>query len=629
VPTAGYALAGCILALSCATLEGQVRQSELVGVPIKAVVYGNSHGALAPSPDGREGMFYIPYYSTTGGALVGYHADSGEQVKVQLGSAGGYGCVRGADGALYVGGISPGDLYRYDPQTSELRNLGGSQFGVQYLWDLAASADGKVYGACYPTCSVIEYNTATEELRDLGPMSEGEQYARSLCVDSRGRVWVGVGTHAHLVVLDPETGERRDVLPEDRKDNSCCYDLQASGRYVLVSILYDGEVLVFDAETERLVGVIPPPSDSLAWMNARGGAPGRPYLYSTPGGDLYQYDIAAGELSLLAAGLGQCEQVVDDRLVHGISDQDYFLYDLQTREVLERRALAEAEDGMEIFTLTGAPDGNLYGSTYINQHIFEYRPEGNRLTDLGKCIRLGGQVDSIHAGRDGRIYLGSYVHAALSVYDPRRPWSPSREPDGNPRELGTVGHGQYRTQAIVLGPDGCIWVGTIPSYNSAPTGALTRWNPATGEHRSWLDLVPGGAVSRMVADDRYLFCAGGGRFFVWDPSREAKVYEEERSVSGLASAQGVVVGSSGDEVFVFDPQEMRTVAAFPAPLGAMDRLAVAPSGLVYGINGKGIVEIDASSQAARRVSTEGGQQIAVDTRGDLYFARGAALYRLR
>jgi streptogramin lyase len=574
-------------------------------------------------------MFYIPYYSTTGGALVGYHAESGESVKAKLGSAGGYGCVRGADGALYIGGIGPGNLYRYDPTTSELTNLGGAQFGVQYIWDTAASPDGKVYGACYPTCSVIEYDVATGELRDLGRVVEGEEYVRSVCVDHRGKVWAGVGNRAHLVVLDPQTGERHDVLPEDRRHNSTCYDLQASGKHVLISTLYDGEMLVFDAHTEGLARTIPMPDDSLCWMNTRGGPPGRPYLYASPSGDLYQYDIDAGRLTRRAEGLGQCEQVVEDRFVHGIDDQDYFLYDLQQGEYLDRRTLTEAEEGMQIYTLTGAPDGNLYGSTYINQHIFAYRPESGRLTDLGKCIRTGGQVDSIHAGRDGRIYLGSYVRAHLSIYDPRKPWRPSRDPDGNPRELGMVGHGQYRTQAITLGPDGNIWVGTIPSYNSAPTGALSRWNPETGEHESWLDLVPGGAVTRIAADEKHLYCAGGGRFFVWDPWRETKVHEEERTVHSLVVAAGQVLGSSGDEVLAFSPQEMKILATLPSAIGPMEHMAVAPSGLVYGISGKGICEIDAAQWTARQVSAEGGKHIAVDRRGDVYFARGAGLWRLK
>ena len=95
--------------------EAPMRQARLIGTPIKAVVYGNSHGVLARSPQGRDGMFYIAYYSSTGGALIGYEAQADETVTVKLPSSGGYGCTVGTDGALYIGGIMPGNLYRYGP----------------------------------------------------------------------------------------------------------------------------------------------------------------------------------------------------------------------------------------------------------------------------------------------------------------------------------------------------------------------------------------------------------------------------------------------------------------------------------------------------------------------------------
>jgi len=66
---------------------------ETLGVPVKAVTFGNSHGVLARSPSGLPDMFYIPYYSTSGGALVGIHPANGEHVVIKLPSQGGYGCT--------------------------------------------------------------------------------------------------------------------------------------------------------------------------------------------------------------------------------------------------------------------------------------------------------------------------------------------------------------------------------------------------------------------------------------------------------------------------------------------------------------------------------------------------------
>ena len=179
---------------------------------------------------GREGLVMCCALFLAGVALCEQESRrTGERAEAKLASGGAYGLAVGSDGALYAGGVGPGNLYRYDPATNELRNLGGKQFGAKYIWSCAASRDGRVYCACYPGCNVLEYCIATNTLRDLGPIVKGEKYARSVCVDAFGKVWVGVGTHAHLVVLDPKTGEKKDVLPQQYRGDSLCYDLGASG----------------------------------------------------------------------------------------------------------------------------------------------------------------------------------------------------------------------------------------------------------------------------------------------------------------------------------------------------------------------------------------------------------------
>ena len=606
-----------------------MRQAELIGIPLRAIDYNNAHGAFARSPQGRPGMFYISYYATTGCELVGYHAESGELVKVPLPSGGGYGLCEGSDGALYVGGVGPGDLYRYDPASGRLDTLGGSEFGVEYIWQLVATEEGKIYGCCFPTCNVIEYDIASGHRSDLGRLSPTETYVRSMCLDAAGDIWAGVGMRAGLVRIDPATGERREMLPDRYRESSCCRSLGASGRYVTVSLSHDGVLLVFDIETEELLRTVPRPVDSGAWMFTCGAPSGSIFLYNSPSGDLYLYDIEADTLTLQARGLGQCEHVVDGRYVHGIADQDYFLFDLETGDYLDRKRLTEAADGMRIQTLAGGADGHLYGSTYICQHIFRYDTQKETLSDLGRVMRLGGQVDSMHGGRDGKIYMGSYIRATLSVYDPGRPWQPGVEGDSNPRELGPIGEGQYRTCTTVLGPDGCMWVGSIPDYNSGPTGAFTRWDPRTDEHRTWTDLVPGGAVRRAFADDRYLYCAGGGRFFVWDPGSESKVCELELNVASLALLRdGSVLISAGDDLSVFDPASMSIARAFTSPVGPMNSLAVLPDGQVYGMNADAVARIDPVACTGEKVADEGGTLLTADARGDLYFARHAELYRL-
>ncbi len=617
------------LPLLCASiaLAGTV---EDLGIPIKAVVFGNSHGVLARGPRGTPDMFYISYYSTTGSQLIGYHAATGEKVALPVGSAGGYGLTKGLDGALYLGGVGPGNLYRYRPGDQALESLGGAQFGVQYIWDAATAPDGKIYGACYPQANLIEFDPATGVLRDLGRLREDVQYVRSVCVDRLGRVWAGLGTRAHLIVYKPGDGSQREVLPEEYHGNSSVYSLQANGDYVFASVLYAGVLLVYRIDTCEVVRTLQHPPGDFMWMNCAGAPAGHAYLYGSPSGSLYDYDVEADKVTLLARNLGQCELVADGRFVHAINDQDYVLYDLQEKKALYRERLAEARDGMALFTLTSGPDGMIYGSTYINQHLFRCNPQTGDLTDLGKVIRGGGQVDSICCGRNGKIYIGAYARAILAVYDPSRPWQPGIAADSNPRERGPIGQGQYRTRCIVQGPDHNVYVGSIPSYNSGPTGAFSRWNTATDRVTVWTDLVPGGAVHHVAADDRYVYGAGGGLLFVFDPQTGKKVHEEQQPVSAMAvGPDKLLYLSLGDEIAVFSPTELNIVARFPCPAGALGWMILAPNGKLCGINGKTLVEIDPEARTATVLAAEGGKFLAADSDSNLYFARGSRLFRWR
>ncbi|MFO7948466.1 MAG: hypothetical protein R6V19_16810 [Armatimonadota bacterium] len=598
---------------------------ERVGVPIRAVVYGNSHGVVV----GDEAQtFYIPYFSNTGGALVGCNTAPGEVFDVPLGSSGGYGLCPGGDGALYIGGVNPGDIYRYDPETQSLDTIGGSEFGNTYVWDTVASPDGnKIYGACYPTAGVLEYDIETSEMRFIGPIREGIQYARSIAVDADGNVWVGGGTQATLVVIDPATGEMQSVLPPEY-DANMVYSLRRHGPYMCASVLFENHWLLYDTESREIVQKVPNPDEAVWMMHSRGGDEGTFYLYSFPNGDLYSYAPQTQAYTLHAERLGQCAVVTENRWAHCVDDQSYVLYDLEQGREITRSKLAQATDGMNIMDLAASPKGHIFGATYINMHMFGYRPESGELHDLGKVSKWGGQVDSMSCGRDGKIYMGAYVMAVVNVYDPSVPWRPGEDPGANPRCLGSIGHGQYRTRCNTLGPDGMIYMGSIPSYGSAPKGAFSRIDPDSGEATVWTDLVAEGAVHKCDSDDRYVYAAGSNEFFVWDPFASEKAHSIEMRVTALAcEPSGGVIGTSNAELFKFSPDTMEITRTVEAPTGDCTEMTLAPNGMLYGLNDDSIIEIAPDTLETRIIADEGGQFLAADADSNLYFARGAQLWR--
>jgi len=623
------AVVSCVFALVCAGARGESWRVEELGVPITAVTHANSAGVLAPGPGGRGTMFYTSYYSTTGAELVGYDFRRKVAFKKRLPSDGGYGVALGKDGCVYIGGVAPGDLYRYDPNTDALTTVDVKQFGVQYIWDVATAQDGTLYCAAgYPQSRLVAFDPSAGRVRDLGEMVPGQHYLRELCVAGTGAVWSGIGSRAHLIVCDPKDAGTRNVLPERYAANSTVYDVEAVGDYVVASVLYDGVLLVYDAATEKVVHEIPKPPDDISWVIASGGEGHTVYLGTFPSEDVYRCDLRDASLKRVTEGIGQIKFVEAGRWIHAIDDQDYVVYDLERGRVAARARLAEGGDGMAIFALTSGPDGNVYGSTYINMHLFRCDGTSGALTDLGKASRWAGQIDSLSLGRDGRVYVGAYVQAVMSVYDPNRPWRPGRDSDSNPREIGRVGGGQYRTKANALGPDGKLYVGSIPSYNSAATGAFTICDPQTGAMDVHLDFVKGGAVHALVADDAFVYGAGGGEFFVYDPAAREKRFRVERPVTALATMQaGKVVASGDGKLFVYDRGRNEILGEAANALGDFSHMVTGPEGAVYAVNTAHAARIAGDGLSVTALTEEGGQFAALDAQGRLYFARGAKLYR--
>lgn len=78
----------CVLAILAVwplAAHGESPKVELLGIPSKSVVFGNSQGVLAKGPNEQADMFYLSYYSTTGCEFIGHHAPPKQGVATKLG----------------------------------------------------------------------------------------------------------------------------------------------------------------------------------------------------------------------------------------------------------------------------------------------------------------------------------------------------------------------------------------------------------------------------------------------------------------------------------------------------------------------------------------------------------------
>lgn len=616
---------------------GQAGEPVDLGIAVKAVTYSNSQGIVGPSPEGGHPIFYMSYYNTGGTELLGYDHRIHKVYRYRIpGQSGGYGLTLGPNGKVYVGTVGQGHLVQFDPATQQVRDLGDAGRPTQYVWSCATSPDGLIFGAGYPKCIPLIYDPKADKLTSPGSISPrpGTDYLRYVVSDAKGRAWFGVATKAALVVYDPKDGSRRDILPKQYASEQMVYHLCRSGNEIFATIISRGSVLVFDADTCELKREIPKPEGHTTLFVTVADRQGNVYCHGAPTHHLYVIRPGATRAEKLHDYFGSVKALMDDRYLLGFFDNNGRILDLKTQRIIDDRRWIEPMQGMGIFTLTRGPDGAIYGSTYINQHFFRYNPKTRKLEDLGRIIRGGGQCDSIAMSRDGkRVWMGCYAGAYLAVYDPTRPHKLGTGPDCNPRDFGRLGGGQYRTKATVEGPDGRIYVGSIPSYNSAPTGALTVFDEKTLTKKQFTDLVPGGSVHHLASNDRVVFGAGGGKVFALDPTTLTKTVERDLACTAMVlDAQGRLVVSSSGALHGLDPDSLKTEWTVPfsdvEKLSRFVKLVVDDRGTLYGMSNIGPFRIDHEKKQLKRLTPLASPHLAVDKAGRLYFSRSAHLFML-
>jgi hypothetical protein len=310
--------------------------------------------------------------------------------------------------------------------------------------------------------------------------------------------------------------------------------------------------------------------------------------------------------------------------------------------------------GSEIFCLHAGPDGCLYGSSILPEHLFRYDPRNGELVDLGRCSRSTGEAYSM-ADLDGRIYISSYPAARISVYDPAKPYKFGEEEGANPRDLGRIDDISYRPRSTLAGPLGRVWTASLPDYGRWG-GPLSYYDPGTGDKNAYYRIVGDGSCYTLAhLESEGLIAVGtsisGGSgtrpkvdqavLFLWDYRTEKKVWEGtlDRPVSVF---NALVVGPDqrlygtvrgGDvrpEMFVFDPKTRTFTERFTLPdANPLDLgLQNGPDGRIYGFARSCIYRVDPASLAVEEVlRAPGAFHIAGPIVGkEVYFATN---HRLR
>lgn len=553
-----------------------------------------------------------------------------------------------ADGTVYFG-MTEGQLYSWKPGDDAVTALGVPYPG-QGIWRLDAAPDGVVYGGTYPGGELFSFDPATGAFVNHGQAVPGETYARTLEADDDG-VWVGTQPRARLTRFDRATGEFTQVaLPEQYATHDVVYDMTLAREYLLLRVQPSNDLLVYDTGSGEFANIVP-------------GISGRAMSAPDPSGRYVYFRIASQGIvaydldTHTYAPVGWAPNAFPGSWAWADLDHPdfpgltlvmtYYYGRVYAWNPATRKTRYIGESGLQgapntVTTLGSGPDGAVYVGAFLS-------PPGMARFDpaVGATTLLpgAGQIEGFGAYGDHLVF-GRYPNAGLLDFDTTRPWSNGT----NPGPPVAIADEQDRPQAFAQVGD-VLAVGSVPKSGRLG-GALSLWDPATGEVATHRNVVPDQSVVSLAEHDGMLYggtSVNGGygidpvateaELFVADPVTGDVVHRQVpvpggRAVNGLTfDDDGTLWGVSDGTLFTYDPEARAVTRAeqlFPrsSSMYGHDRhLYFRDDGYLYVTSSGSLWRVDPDTWTPTELASSGVGSLATDEAGNLYYARGAALYR--
>lgn len=519
----------------------------------------------------------------------------------------------GKDGKIYTatceGGTHPGSILVLDPTKPDegLKLIGRPADSESYIWELVAGTDGKIYGCTYPGAKLVSYDPATGKLADLGRMDEQEQYAREIAAGDDGWIYTGIGmVRGNIVGYNTATGEHKSMLTDEERLPGC--------------------------------GVVHTASDGI--------------VYGRIGAQWHRF--SNGQATKVAEHPGPKPRVLKDgRILVDSGIHDYYeLIDPKTNEKQMFKPQYRG-DGSMVFVVGEGPRGLIFGGSAVPLSMWQFDPATSQSEDFGNPTDTDGEIYSILTHGDD-VYVCAYGGAYLSRYTPGKPWDFGRTPDKNPFSIGPVGDGHLRPRAMVHGPDGMIYIGSLPPYGQLG-GAMAVFDPRQNKViENYRHLVPDQGIVALAWDQKTGYMIGGSSiwggggstpkakdivFFAWDSAAKKKVWEitpvpgdENTEAVCVVDGKAFFTSRGSQNLTVVDTatgkllHQKKSEFGFPLEISLGVR-----NGLIYGLTDTSIITIDPMTYEVKQLEKiPGGANTGFAlTDTGLYYGKGVHLWRYK
>lgn len=571
-------------------------------------------GDFGHLPDGTFAAYAAPLGENA--SLNICNASTGERLgRHQLMGAGGSPIVLAVpDGPVYIGTYYDGHLYRWDPATDEVTDLGRPTKDATYVYGLTAGRDGMIYGGTYGDAKAWSYHP-DHGFTDLGKVSSNAdvRYTSASTYDPvHHALFVGTRPVAELYRIDLTSGEITRVELGTTGTGVNDLDFGVAGDRSRVFVTMDQKLRVIDAATlQEVPWTTDDPNQTPASyvVNARGVSEahdGKVWFSSKTGGvlKLTNYDIATDRHTVSKHAVpggslvGYGWTTEDDHAVLYSFAGNYngkgIRYDADADELTALAFDIQPEPTPLGAVLVGPGGDDVYANAFINGQnaaIDTSTGEARPITRFGQVEDWVVDGDTVYAG----IYPGGTLLA----------WHPG-DGDTSPTDefIGLKGTDQQIRPLEAKAHDGKIWWGTEPDYGLRG-GTVAVLDPASGEVAVHHDVVPDHTIAAIG--------------FAHDT-----VYVASSRAGGTGTSP--IDGSA--QLIEWDPTTNTTVRSVAPIEGALsiNALTTGPQGHLYALVDTVLVELGSGLEVRRQLPlVDGGGQTGAGA-GELIFHPNGYLY---
>lgn len=497
------------------------------------------------------------------------------------------------DGTVYIGAITSsntGELWSYSPATKTVQKLKviGSEKSV---WSMTTDPDGNVYIGTYDHGKLFRYNPQTKELKDYGSLLADHNYIRSMAYHD-GYIYAGMALPFEVVKVNVETGQSQVISNEvpailgvEHEQLEFAYDMAVVDKYLFVKASGEaGLILVyFNLETQKWenksIGVDPVSNRGVMSYNQIPVADGKAYVPAH--GGILEVDLKTLETrntgisfatSLRGAAwvdLGDAELTSDRTIVTIQANGKLSALDVKKGIRKDMPGVAAKGGPIPIHNMEQGTDGRLYMTAYPGGVGGVFNPVTNESSSF-----LIGQAEGIVSAGD-KVYYGVYPGGYIYETDI------ANGKMNEPKQLFQIGSGQDRPYKMEYA-DGKLLIGTIPDYGQLG-GALTIYDLASGEKEVYRNLIQDHSIVGLAYKDGKIYGSttkyGGSNttppsnnpeVFVWDIKQKKMTMHTElaaleglgkhRMISGLTfGPDGLLWGGVDGIIFALDPSDLSIV----------------------------------------------------------------------